>query len=73
MKRIDVSYGGETYSVGHRDLDDLKQEIAQGLASGSHWLVVNADEGSSHSAHLLITPSTLIALTPIPGDAEANG
>lgn len=68
MKRIDIIYGGEHYSVGGRDLAELRQEIEAGLAGGIHWLEVNDGEGAMRRAYLSLTPGTPIAVVPIPGD-----
>ena len=68
MKRIDIFYGGEHYSVGGRRLDDLRQEIETGLASGLHWLEVNDGEGMMRAAYLLMTPGVPLAIVPVPGD-----
>jgi hypothetical protein len=67
MKRIDLVYGGQRYSVGGRELDDLKKEIEVGLASGPTWIIVNDGEGEPRPAHLLIVPGVEIAVIPIPG------
>jgi hypothetical protein len=69
MKRIDVIYGGEHYSIGGRDFDELKREIADGVTRGVHWLLVNDGEGAPRPAHLLISPGVPIAVIPIPDDA----
>lgn len=66
MKRIDIHYDGQTYSVGGRELGDLQREIIEGIAKGAHWLVVNDGEGERRDANLLITPATTIALIPVP-------
>jgi hypothetical protein len=34
VKRIDIYYGGEHYSVGGRELADVQADIAAGLAVG---------------------------------------
>lgn len=68
MKRIDIHYGGEVYSVGGRTLEDLKSEIMTGIASGTHWMIVNDGEGRRRDAHLLLSAGTHIALIPIPDD-----
>lgn len=68
MKRIDIYYGGEHYSVGGRRLADLRNEIESGLASGTHWLEVNDGEGTMRAAHLLITPGVPLAIVPIPDE-----
>lgn len=75
MKRIDVHYGGQTYSVGGRSLEEFKAEIDAGVASGGHWLVVNDGEGERRDAHLLVTAASTLALVPIPdlSDEETPG
>jgi len=76
MKRIDIRYGGDTYSVGGRDLEELRQEILSGLERGRYWLTVNDGEGMRRDAQLLITPGVPLCLIPIPnpdgepGDAD---
>lgn len=70
MKRIDIVYGGQAYSVGQRDIDDLRREILNGVRGGDgYWLEVNSGEGAPRPTYLLITPGTDLALTPIPGEA----
>ena len=66
MKRIDIEYGGTTYRVGGRDLQDLQQEISDGVRSGSYWLTVDDGEGQKATAVLHLSPGTHIALLPIP-------
>lgn len=70
MKRIDIRYGGDTYSVGGRDLEELRQEILTGLDSGKYWLIVNDGEGMRRDAQLLITPGVPNSLIPIPSPEE---
>lgn len=72
MKRIDIVYGGEQYSVGGRELADLQREIATGLASNApYWLEVNDGAGQERTAFLLITPAAQIALVPVPTPPES--
>ncbi|MFF2369121.1 hypothetical protein [Agromyces sp. NPDC058110] len=72
MKRIDIRYGGDQYSVGGRELVELVAEVEQGLAAGApFWIVVNDGEGFRRDAHLLITAGTPIAFIPI-ADPEAR-
>lgn len=66
MKRIDIVYGGQTYSVGDRDADAIRDEVDRGVAAGRHWLTVNDGEGAPREAHLLLTPGVPIAIIPIP-------
>ena len=64
MMRVDIQYGGEHFSIGGRDLDDVKREITDGLASGStYWLEVNSGEGQPRQALLAISPGVPIALS----------
>ncbi len=69
-KRVDVFYGGRLYSVGGRDLDDLRAEIAQALAAGHGWLTVNDGEGIAQSTELLITPGVDVTLAALPSDGS---
>jgi hypothetical protein len=70
MKRIDIIYGGEHYSVGGRDLESLRAEIEDQLASGGvGWITVNDGEGAPRWAHLMLTPGVSLAIIPIPDDA----
>jgi len=65
MKRVDIQYGGEHFSIGGRDLDDVKREVTEGLSSGSvYWLEVNSGEGQPRQALLAITPGVPITLSP---------
>lgn len=77
MKRINIRYGSEQYSVAGRDLDDLQAEIAAGIDSGrTFWLEVNDGSGVAQAAMLALTPGTAISLTPIPEpdpDSDSEG
>ena len=66
MGRIDISYGGQWYSVANRTLDDVHREIQEGARDGQHWLAVNDGVGSASPAYLFITPGVPIALIPVP-------
>jgi hypothetical protein len=69
MKRVDIEYGGEHYSVGGRDLEDIKREIDDGLRSGAiFWLEVNVGEGQPRAAHLAISHGVSIALSRADND-----
>jgi len=70
MKRIDILYDGEHYSVGGREFADVKQEIADGLSAGRYWLPVNEGEGAARPAYLLLTPGVPLALIPITADVS---
>jgi hypothetical protein len=65
VKRIDILYDGNQYSVGGRELDELKATIADGIAGGVPlWLEVNFGEGRPQTAYLMVTAATSIALLP---------
>ena len=69
MKRVNIMYGGNQYSVGQADVDAIKREIeAAHAAGGAHWIVVNYGEGRPQPAELLVGPGIPISLIPIPGD-----
>lgn len=68
MKRIDIIYGGEHYSVGGREFEELRTEIADGVARGLSWLSVNDGEGAPRQAYLLLSPGVPIAVIPIPDE-----
>jgi len=69
MMRIDIVYGGEHYSVGGRDIDELKREIDSALETGApYWLTVNIGEGRLRTAFLSITPGVPIALYGVDDD-----
>jgi hypothetical protein len=68
MKRIDIEYGGQHFSVGGRELDDLLAEISEGLRDGPTWLEVNDGEGRRRDALLLIAPGVPLAVIPVPAD-----
>jgi len=68
MKRIDIVYGGELYSVGGREFEDVRQEVLDGMLSAPQWLRVNDGEGMRREAFLLLTPGVPIALVPVPED-----
>lgn len=66
MKRIDISYGGQWFSIGNRSLEDVHEEIRAGILAGHHWLEVNDGEGQPRPAYLSISPGVPIAVVPTP-------
>ncbi|MBN9605546.1 MAG: hypothetical protein J0G30_02925 [Actinomycetales bacterium] len=65
MKRIDVFYGGQHYSLGGRDYAEVKAEVEAALDAGRGWLRVNYGEGKRRDADLLITAGASIVLIPV--------
>lgn len=72
MKRIDINYGGQTYSIGGRDVADVTREVEQAVQDGGAWLAVNDGEGEPREALLFIGPGTPIAVIPIPDQNEST-
>ena len=71
IKRINIRYGGDHFTMASSDLDAVKGEIEAALAGGGvYWLHVNRGEGSFQSAELLITAGTPIALMGIEAPPE---
>ena len=68
MKRIDIIYGGQPYSVGGRELAEIRNDVEEAIRSGGGWLKVNDGEGERRDAYLYITPGTTVALIPIPDE-----
>ena len=66
MKRIDIYYGGERYSVGQRTFEELAAEVKAALDAGGDWIKVNDGDGAPRTAYLLITPGVSVAIVPIP-------
>ncbi|WEG09507.1 hypothetical protein PU630_02770 [Microbacterium horticulturae] len=67
VERIDIEYGGRTFSVGGQELSEVVDAIDAALAGGDHWLRVNDGDGAPREAFLLVTPGTPLAVVPIPG------
>ncbi|TPW77503.1 hypothetical protein [Schumannella soli] len=66
MKRIDVFYGNQHYSVADRTIDQLTDEIEEAVADGGGWLTVNYGDGSRVPALLYVGQSTPIAVAERP-------
>jgi hypothetical protein len=70
MKRIEVIYDGANYSIGGRELSEVRDELDQILRSGQPgWLQVNYGEGKPQPAALLITAGCSISLMPSSDDS----
>lgn len=69
MKRVNIMYDGNQYSVGQADVELIKREIeAAHTAGGPRWITVNYGEGRPQPAELLVGPGIPISVIPIPGD-----
>ncbi len=67
MKRIDIYYGVDHYSVAGRDLDEVMEQIRAGVGSAEPvWMPVNLGEGTLRPASILLTPGVPITVVPEP-------
>lgn len=66
MKRIDIHYGGQLYSVGGRTVESVISDIDAASRDGGGWLTVNDGEGERREAQLFVGPGVPIAVVPIP-------
>lgn len=71
MKRIDLHYGGQLYSVGNREIDEMRAEV-ESLRVDGGWIVVNDGEGAQRDAHLWVTAGVPLALIPIPDETGGS-
>lgn len=72
VKRIDIEYGGRSFSVGGKDVETVLATIDEALGGGDHWIRVNDGEGAPRDAFLLVTPGTPLVVVPISGDAPPD-
>ena len=74
MKRINISYGGEHYTIANADPEVVKADISAALNGGEpFWLRANHGEGTVRAADLLITTGTPIALMGIDPSNPTDG
>jgi hypothetical protein len=73
MSRIEVLYGGQTFTLGAESADEVMRVIGEAITSGGHqWLTVNRGEGRAQTARLLIGPGVPIAVVPLHDDEEGS-
>lgn len=65
MKRIDIIYGGNAYSLGDRDPNEVREEIAVAIRAGWGWFRVNSGEGRTVPADLLISSGVDVAIIQV--------
>jgi hypothetical protein len=57
MKRVDIVYGGQQYSLAGRSIESIQAEISRAFTEGTpYWLRVNSGGGRFEDAYLLIAP-----------------
>lgn len=63
MKRVDIVYGGQQYSLGGRSIESIRAEVSQAFTDGApYWLRVNSGGGRFEDAYLLIAPGIPFAV-----------
>jgi len=67
VKRIDVHYDGNLYTISNRELAEVQEEIAAAQREGG-WLLVNNGEGTRRDAYIWVRGGIPIALVPIPAE-----
>ena len=70
MARVEVIYGGQSFMIVGRDIDDVQQQIDDILALGaSGWLTAYDGHGTQSPYRLLITRGVPLAIArPPAGD-----
>jgi hypothetical protein len=68
VKRIDIAYGGQLYSVGGRTLEEVRDDVERAIADGGAWMRVNDGEGALREALLFVAPGTPVAIIPVPDE-----
>lgn len=73
MKRVDIEYLGNSYTLPHTTAEAVRTEIEEGLASAKpFWLEVNFGEGKPQPVALLITPGIGITVADMNVDEETG-
>ena len=66
MKRVEVVYGGVKYTIPNRELEDVRNEVTDAIASGTlHWLQANSGEGILEPAYLLVAAGVPIVVVDV--------
>lgn len=70
MKRINIGYEGQMYSVGEADLEELKARILAAAQGEPTWVRVQYGEGRPQPAEILLGPGIAVSLMPVPGPED---
>ncbi len=66
MKRVEIVYDGIEYSIGGRDIADVRAEIDRAVRAGQpYWLTAFRGEGKPQQVSLLVAPGTAISLADV--------
>lgn len=66
MRRVDITYGGTTYSLPRTTVEEVKRTIEDAFAAtGPQWLTVNFGEGKPQPVEILINSEVPIALSQV--------
>ncbi|MDJ0323489.1 hypothetical protein QMG61_06905 [Cryobacterium sp. PH31-AA6] len=63
MRRVDIVYGGQQYSLAGRTIESIQAEVLKAFTDGTpYWLRVNSGGGRFEDAYLLIAPGIPFAV-----------
>jgi len=66
MRRVDITYGGTTYSLPRTTVDEVRRTIEDAIAApGPQWMTVNFGEGKPQPVDILISSNVPITLAQI--------
>ncbi|WP_345803303.1 hypothetical protein AAIB33_09550 [Microbacterium sp. AZCO] len=68
MPGVEIHYGGETYHIANRDVDDVAAEVLTATRNGGGWL--NAVDGGGPT-RLLISAGVSVALNNLPAGGDS--
>lgn len=73
MTNVEMIYGGLTYTIVRRRLDDVQAEIDRIVMSGiPGWIPAYDGHGSRTPTHLMISAGVPIALAEIPTESDGE-
>ncbi|KQQ06247.1 MULTISPECIES: hypothetical protein [unclassified Rathayibacter] len=66
MKRVEITYGGQPYSLHDTTAAEVRESVEKALdGSASRWLSVNQGEGEPRETSILITPGVAFAVADV--------
>ncbi|QHC57278.1 hypothetical protein [Rathayibacter sp. VKM Ac-2760] len=66
MKRVEIIYGGTSYSLHDTTAEIVREKVEKALdGSASLWLTVNQGEGKPRETSILITPGVAFSVADV--------
>jgi len=73
MKRVDIEYLGQSYTLPNTSAEHVRHEVEKGFATGKpFWLRVNHGEGKPQPVDLLLTPGVGLTVADANVDEESG-